>query len=67
MGAGISCWFDSGEHLRDDGEAADEHVAGAGRVQRPADPGEVLGLRRAYVRAIVSVSHRSASSKLEKR
>ena len=53
--------------VRDDGEAADEQVARAGVVQRPADPDEVFDLRLACVRAIVRVIHASASSKLTNR
>ena len=39
----------------DDGEAADQHVAGARVVQRSADAGEVFRLRRSCVRRIVSI------------
>ena len=51
----------------DDGKAADEKVSSLTFVQRAADPDEILDLRRASVRAIVSLIQRSASSKLENR
>ena len=53
--------------MRDDGEAANENVARAGIVQRPADPNEIFDLRLACARAIVRIIHTSASSKLLKR
>lgn len=51
----------------DDGKAANEKVARLAFVQRAADPDEIPDLRRASVRAIVSLIQRSASSKLENR
>jgi len=56
-----------GGSMRDDGEAADQHVPCPGGIQRPADADDVVRLGRACVRWIVSVSHLSASAKLSKR
>ncbi len=51
----------------DDGEAADQQVAGPGFVQRLADADDVARLRRSRVTIIILVIHASASSNEENR
>jgi len=53
--------------VSDHGETADQQVARAGLVQRPADAGDVGGLRRPCVATIIRLIHASASSKDLKR
>jgi hypothetical protein len=57
----------TGAAVRDDGEAADQHILDAVRVQRAGKAGEVVELRLRCVRAIMRVIHASASLKLQNR
>src|SRR5262245_10635410 len=59
----VDVFGSAGTAAGDNGEAADQGVAGAGVVQRLTDAGEIFDLRLACVRAIVRVIHASASSK----
>ena len=53
---GIDEWIDvprtAREAVEDDGEAADQEVAGAGFVESSAELGQVFEFRRAWVAAI---------------